>query len=82
MRESIIYQDILAEGAIIGEARGRTQGERKLIIKQLTRKLGSIDPTIQAQVNSLQIDRVESLGEALLDFTLMTDLENWLAANT
>ena len=52
--------------------------EQPLVIRQLTRKLGSIDPTLQAQVTSLPIDLVESLGEALLDFTGIADLAVWL----
>jgi Domain of unknown function (DUF4351) len=62
----------------IGLERGRTEGEQALVLKLLTRKLGKIDAEIQAQVNSLTIDRVESLGEALLDFTSMADLERFL----
>jgi Domain of unknown function (DUF4351) len=33
---------------------------------------------VQLRVNGLPIDRVEALGEALLDFTQMGDLLNWL----
>jgi hypothetical protein len=36
---------------------------------------------VQLQVNGLPIDRMEALGEALLDFTQMDDLLNWLARN-
>jgi predicted transposase/invertase (TIGR01784 family) len=81
MRESVIYQDILAEGEVIGEAKGLEQGlqqERALVVRQLTKKLGNLTPKIQSRVNSLAIDRVESLGEALLDFTTLADLERFL----
>ena len=33
------------------------------------------------RVTSLQVDRVESFGEALLDFTSIADLEAWLSQN-
>jgi predicted transposase/invertase (TIGR01784 family) len=83
MRESVIYQDILAEGEAKGEARGLDRGlqqERGLVLRQLTKKLGNLTPKIQAQVSSLSIEKVEALGEALLDFTGMPDLVDWLSA--
>jgi Domain of unknown function (DUF4351) len=36
---------------------------------------------VQLQVNGLPIDQIEALGEALLDFTQMGDLLNWLAGS-
>jgi predicted transposase YdaD len=80
MRESVTYQDILAEGEVKGLERG-LQLEKLLVVKQLTKKLGNLTPKIQGQVNNLAIDRVESLGEALLDFNSMADLEAWLSQN-
>jgi predicted transposase/invertase (TIGR01784 family) len=79
MRESVTYQDILAEGETRGEARGRVDEARALVIKQLNRKLGNLSPQIQTQVSSLPIEQVESLGEALLDFNSLADLETWLS---
>ena len=52
--------------------------ERALVLKLLTRKLVTISPEIQTRVNSLTIEQIESLGEALLDFTQIGDLTNWL----
>jgi predicted transposase YdaD len=54
-------------------------GEQRLVLKQLTRKLGTITPEIRSRISSLTIEPVESLGEALLDFTSMADLEAWLS---
>jgi predicted transposase YdaD len=56
-------------------------GEQRLVLKQLTRKLGTITPEMRSRLSSLTIDRVESLGEALLDFTSIADLEAWLSQN-
>jgi predicted transposase YdaD len=74
MRESVTYQEILEEGLERG-----LQQERALVVRLLTKKIGNLTPKVQAQVSSLLIDRVESLGEALLDFTSMADLEVWLS---
>jgi predicted transposase/invertase (TIGR01784 family) len=56
----------------------RTDEGRSLVLRQLTKKLGIISAETQAQVNSLTLDRVESLAEDLLDFTQIADLINWL----
>jgi predicted transposase YdaD len=61
------------------KAEGRNEGEQALVLKLLTRKLGSIDPQFRSRIINLNIDRVESLGEALLDFTSIADLEAWLS---
>jgi predicted transposase YdaD len=85
LAQTRVYQDAKAEGRAegeaIGEARGKAEGEVSLVIKLLTRKLGNLTPQILDRVNSLQLDRVESLGEALLDFTSIADLETWLSQN-
>jgi predicted transposase/invertase (TIGR01784 family) len=74
MRESVIYQDILEEG----EVKGRVGEARALVIRQLTRKLGNVSPNLLAKIEVLPLERVESLGEDLLDFTAIADLEQWL----
>jgi predicted transposase YdaD len=75
MRESVIYQDILEEG----EAKGRAVEATALVIRQLTRKLGNINSNLLAKIEALSLERVELLGEDLLDFTAISDLEQWLA---
>ncbi len=59
----------------------QVDGEQRLVLKQLMRKLDNITPEIRSRVNSLNIDRLESLGEDLLDFTSIADLEAWLNQN-
>jgi predicted transposase YdaD len=59
----------------------KADGEKTLVLKQLDRKLGNITPEIRSQVNSLSIEQLESLGEALLDFGQMSDLMAWLDTN-
>jgi predicted transposase/invertase (TIGR01784 family) len=73
LQQTRVYQEAKAEG--------KAEEGRSLVLKQLTRKLGSIPPQRQLQVNSLSIDLVESLGEALLDFSTLADLETWLSQN-
>ncbi len=82
MRESTMYQSILregrAEGLEQGLIQGRTAGERALILKLLNRKLGTLSLDITTKVSALSLEELESLGEALLDFTSFRDLESWL----
>lgn len=76
LQQTRVYQEAKAEGLEIGQ-----QQEKALVVKQLARKLGNLSLQTQSQVSALQIDRIESLGEALLDFTSMADLEIWLSQN-
>jgi predicted transposase YdaD len=78
MRESATYQDILAEGEEKGKTQGRVEEAKGLVIRQLTRKLGNVSPTLLAKIEALPLERVESLGEDLLDFTSISNLEQWL----
>jgi len=78
MRESVIYQDILETGREQGQEQGREQGERSLILRQLTRRVGELPELTRSQIASLPLEQLELLGEALLDFTTIADLENWL----
>jgi heme oxygenase len=56
------------------------QRERSLILRQLTRRVGQLPETILAQVNDLSVEQLEALGEALLDFVDLSDLQAWLAS--
>ena len=52
--------------------------EKSLIIRQLNRRIGEIDSLLIQKVQQLSVEKLEELGEALLDFTSITDLETWL----
>ena len=82
LRESPWYLEIRQEGRQEDEQRGRTEGERSLILRQLTRRVGSLTPETRSQVESLSLENLESLGEALLDFSSLTDLEQWLQSHS
>jgi Domain of unknown function (DUF4351) len=56
----------------------RILGEKALVLKLLTRKLGNLSPEFTTRVSGLSLERLESLGEALLDFEGVGDLEQWL----
>ena len=56
----------------------KQEGEQRLIIRQLNRRIGEIESSLIQRVQALSIEQLEELGEALLDFTSIGDLENWL----
>ncbi|NEO17003.1 DUF4351 domain-containing protein, partial [Moorena sp. SIO3E8] len=74
MEESVTYQDIIQKG----RQRGKQEGVLLVVMRQLTLKLGLIDPVLQQQIEGLSITRLEELSEALLDFKTATDLAVWL----
>ncbi|MGF2039405.1 MAG: DUF4351 domain-containing protein [Nostoc sp. CmiVER01] len=57
---------------------GNKQGEQRLVIRQLNRRIGEIDASLIERVQGLSIEQLENLGEALLDFSNVADLETWL----
>jgi predicted transposase YdaD len=56
----------------------REDERREIVLMQLNRKVGQLSPQNQARVEALGFDRLQVLGADLLDFTNLTDLENWL----
>ncbi len=43
--------------------------------------MGELSPEVRDRIQSLSLIQLEALGEALLDFTTIADLLNWLQAN-
>ena len=76
------YQEVLEigekKGLQQGVQQGLQQGEANLTIRLLKRRCGNLTAIQEQKVQSLSISQLESLGEALLDFQNMSDLENWL----
>jgi hypothetical protein len=61
-----------------GEQKGM-QREQELIIRQLNRRIGEIKFSLIETIRKLKVEELELLGEALLDFSAVSDLEQWLA---
>jgi predicted transposase YdaD len=51
---------------------------RSIVLRLLTRRLGDLPEPLVAQINTLSVEQLESLAEALLDFSSLADLEAWL----
>lgn len=59
---------------------GCEEGELKLVLRLLNRRLGTMPPELIAQVEGLPLGQLEDLAEALLDFSSEADLRDWLSA--
>ena len=62
----------------IATQKGRNEEGKSLIIRMLMRKFGTLDTDSIDLINSLSLESIESLGDALLDFNTTTDLTTWL----
>jgi predicted transposase/invertase (TIGR01784 family) len=82
MRESVIYQEIEAEAEARGEAKGKVEEGLNLILRQLTHRFGAIAPETEAQIRTLSLAQLEELSEALLDFSALPDLSDWLRSHS
>jgi hypothetical protein len=71
----------IQEGIQQGEQRGRQEEGCNFVFRQLTRRLGQITSQQEIQIRALSLSQLEDLGEALLDFTQPSDLEEWLQSH-
>jgi predicted transposase/invertase (TIGR01784 family) len=73
LQETRVYREIKEEG--------RESEARSLILRLLNRRVGELPQDIRQQVEALPLEQLENLGEALLDFSSMADLQAWLEEN-
>jgi predicted transposase YdaD len=62
----------------MGIEQGRKEGERSLIFRLLARRVGVVPERLTDRIEQLPIAQLEDLAEALLDFTQLNDLVDWL----
>lgn len=74
LEETRVYREAEEQGLI----KGREQEARSLILKLLSRRVGTISDEQQRQIQCLSLEQLETLAEALLDFTSISDLQGWL----
>jgi hypothetical protein len=59
-------------------SRAKQEGQIDLILRQLTRRVGSHSIDLQDRVRDLSLERLNNLGEDLMDFSQTEDLVSWL----
>jgi len=78
IRHTRAVQAWLAEGRQEGEAREAA----KVILRQLTRRCVPLSEATTARIQTLPLEQLESLPEALLDFRGPNDLTAWLTSHS
>ena len=78
LRHTRAAQQWIAEGRQEGEARCLALGEATVTLRQLNRRCGPLSEATTAEIQALPLEQLESLAEALLDFSGPTDLTAWL----
>ena len=77
-------QEGLIEGRQEGLVEGRQEGQKQaaiaFVLRLLDRKFGTIVREVCDRIEKLPFERLEALGEALLEFQEPEDLERWLEA--
>lgn len=94
LEETRVYQEAKEEGRQEGRQEGEQIGEQKgeqigrrreavnLLVRILSRRLGGADvESLRDRLLPLGVETLEQLGEALLDFTTIEDLEDWLRSH-
>ncbi|MFM7408161.1 MAG: DUF4351 domain-containing protein [Cuspidothrix sp.] len=78
IKQTRVYQEAKQEG----EQEGRQEGEKNLLLRILSKRFGKLSDIYIQSIHSLNIAQLEELGEALLDFVNINDLEQWLKSHT
>lgn len=78
LRESPWYQQILKEGLEQGWQQGQREGELQLVLRQLSRRFGELEEATKQKIRLLSVEQLEALGEELLDFSSLEELQSWL----
>jgi predicted transposase YdaD len=82
MRLEPLYQRNREQAKEEGRQEGKQEGEKNLILRLLHRRIGEIDALLIERITGLSIEQLENLGEALLDFSSVADLEAWLTQHS
>jgi hypothetical protein len=72
---------VLSQAYLEWEQQTELRGKQSLVLRLLNRRIGVIAPETEAKVRELPLSKLEELGEALLDFSQFSDLNQWLGAN-
>ena len=72
----------MEKGLEQGREQGLEEGQRTLVLRMLRKRLGGLDEAAEARIAALPTERLEELGEALLDFSNPDDLAVWLQTHS
>ncbi|GCL39633.1 hypothetical protein SR1949_47610 [Sphaerospermopsis reniformis] len=78
IKQTRVYQEAKQEGREEGEQ----EGEKNLLLRLLSKRFGKLTDSYIQKISNLKIAQLEDLGEALLDFRDINDLDEWLKSQT
>jgi predicted transposase YdaD len=81
LKQTRVYREAPEERRQEGRQEGQREEGLSLVLRLLNRRLGFVGPEVEAQVRGLPLHQLESLGEAVLDFGDVLDLQNWLRSH-
>jgi predicted transposase/invertase (TIGR01784 family) len=73
IKQTRVYQEAKEEG--------EQEGKKNLLLRILSKKFGKLRDEYIKSINGFNIAQLEDLGEALLDFKDINDLEKWLQSH-
>ena len=62
----------------IAEARGEARGAASVLLRMLAKIHASLPEDVTERIRKLPLPQIEALGEAMLDFRSLDDLQDWL----
>jgi len=77
LQETRVYREIKEEG----REEGRQQEAVDFVMRLLTKRFGELPQAVRVRIEGLALAEVEALGEALLDFEGVDELQAWLERN-
>jgi len=78
LRQTRIYQDAQQECLEIGLQRGKKVEAEQLILRLLRKRFKNLTNSQVEYISALDLEQLENLGEAFLDFSDPTNLDEWL----
>lgn len=61
-----------------GREEGKIEQAVRQSLRQIRRRFGEVSPEMETRIEQLSLEKLDLLAEAIFDFTVPEDLENWL----
>lgn len=74
LKQTKVYQEAFEEG--------RQEEGQALLMSQLGYRFGTLPTGVEAQIKTLSLSQIESLGKALFEFSDLSNLTQWLQENS
>jgi predicted transposase YdaD len=74
IKQTKVYQEARNEG----RQEGRQEEGSSILMRLLSKRFGKIGDRRLQIINQLSLEQLEDLGESLLDFKKISELDNWL----